>query len=160
MNRWLSFLFLVHIGTANALTVIGDFGGVEISKVMDILSLDKQALTPAPFNPVEIVLEKHHQESKLIPGVVSHFKIKTPFAHRLFVVGDDEYSINWLKANLTNIKGSNAIGIGINIKSKERFDEIGRFLGRPLLAVDIDELAAHLGIKHYPFAIIDGEVVQ
>lgn len=99
--------------------------------------------------------------SRLSPGKVKrHTLINNPFSHPFFVIGDDSFSRTWLKDHAFQLQKNHAIGFVTNIADTNALDELTQLSGLPLQPMDIDELAAVLSVKHYPFAVESGVVWQ
>jgi integrating conjugative element protein (TIGR03765 family) len=72
----------------------------------------------------------------------------------VFLVGDDETSHRWLKANQARLKAMGASGLAVQVETAEALARLrARIPGVPLSPVCGDDLAKRLGISHYPALI-------
>ena len=71
----------------------------------------------------------------------------------LFIIGYDAVSINWLKSNKKLLTENGAIGLVVNVETKEQMDKLQAVVGKDVIMQPTpgDGLAEHLKIKHYPF---------
>jgi len=71
----------------------------------------------------------------------------------MFIIGYDAVSINWLKANKKLLTDKGAIGLVVNIETKEQMNKLQEIAGKDVVMQPTpgDSLAEHLKIKHYPF---------
>lgn len=71
----------------------------------------------------------------------------------LFIIGYDPVSINWLKSNKELLTEKGAIGLVVNVETKEQMDQLQAVVGKSVVMQPThgDSLAEHLKIKHYPF---------
>lgn len=111
--------------------------------------------------------EKHKQQ--ILKG---HFPIKPDFIslstvnkkqilrkiegieHNLFVIGDDKYSLDWVKFNKEELKRFGAAGVLTKVESMERYEEIARLVAPlSLLPVQADFISTNFGVNNYPVLI-------
>ena len=71
----------------------------------------------------------------------------------MFIIGYDPVSIKWLYSNKELLKEKKAIGLVVNIQTKEQMEELQSIVGDGVLMQPTpgDRLAEHLKIRHYPF---------
>ena len=71
----------------------------------------------------------------------------------MFIIGYDPVSIKWLSSNKELLKEKKAIGLVVNIQTKEQMEELQSIVGDGVLMQPTpgDRLAEHLKIRHYPF---------
>ena len=71
----------------------------------------------------------------------------------MFIVGYDPVSINWLKANKNLLSEKKAIGLVVNVETKEQMEALQAIVGGRVMMQPTpgDRLAEHLKIRHYPF---------
>lgn len=96
----------------------------------------------------------------LSPGHVDKKVISLAMPQSLFVIGDDDYSRDWLRKNIDKLKQLNALGFVTNIKEASHLKELEVLAGQSLQALDVDELGQLLGITHYPFVLSEGVLWQ
>lgn len=86
---------------------------------------------------------------------------KRPGMRPIFLIGDDPVSMKWLKGNASVLNELGALGMVVNVGSRERFEAINRRAGGvTLIAAAGDEIAAELSIFHYPVLITPDGVHQ
>jgi integrating conjugative element protein (TIGR03765 family) len=92
---------------------------------------------------------------KLSPGNPPRRTLQTPLWSRpIFLVGDDETSHRWLKANGARLKAMGAVGLVVQVETAEALARLrARIPGVPLSPVSGDDLAQRLGLSHYPALI-------
>jgi len=146
--------------SAGSLTVLIDRGGVSADSVLRDYRLPEGLTTQTAPLPESVELTRVYQKSNLTPGPVTPVKISQNLGWSFFVIGDDDFSLQWLEDNVDRLNEIDAIGFALNIKSKDSLKRIGDYLGKPLLVADVDDLASHFGVKHYPFLIHNNEVMQ
>ena len=87
-------------------------------------------------------------------GADEAMDIKYQVAMRpMFIVGYDPVSISWLKTNKDLLAEKKAIGLVVNVESKEQMDALQKIVGDEVMMQPTpgDRLSEHLKIKHYPF---------
>lgn len=87
-------------------------------------------------------------------GVDEARDIKYQVAMRpMFIIGYDPVSIGWLKTNKDLLADKKAIGLVVNVESKEQMDVLQKLVGDEVMMQPTpgDRLSEHLKIKHYPF---------
>lgn len=74
---------------------------------------------------------------------------------QMFIIGDDPVSRDWLARNKDFLRAKRAVGLVVNVESKERMNVLKRIAGHGLLlqAMPGESLSRSMGIKHYPFYI-------
>jgi integrating conjugative element protein (TIGR03765 family) len=78
----------------------------------------------------------------------------------VFLVGDDQLSRSWLLQRRDQLQHLQAVGLAINVASEERLAEIRRWAGNlQVLPTPADDLAARLGLRHYP-ALLTPTAIQ
>lgn len=133
------------------LIVVADFGGESIAKYLPKKKENKttRALNKPSHFPVVT--------TKMKLGVVgsneaTSFKFEL-LSKPLFIVGYDKISLHWLASNSKKLSDSGAIGLVVNVKTKEQLAEMQKIVGESVVLQPThgDKLAEQLGIKHYPF---------
>jgi integrating conjugative element protein (TIGR03765 family) len=92
---------------------------------------------------------------KLSPGKVTPRALPAPgWVRPVFLVGDDEVSYRWLKANGARLEALGAVGLVVQVESAGALARLrARIPGVPLSPVSGDDLAERLGLSHYPALI-------
>jgi integrating conjugative element protein (TIGR03765 family) len=92
---------------------------------------------------------------KLSPGNPPRRALQTQgWSRPVFLVGDDETSHRWLKANGARLKAMGAVGLVVQVETAKALARLrARIPGVPLSPVSGDDLAERLGISHYPVLI-------
>jgi integrating conjugative element protein (TIGR03765 family) len=93
--------------------------------------------------------------STLSPGRVTPRALPAPgWVRPVFLVGDDEVSYRWLKANGARLEALGAVGLVVQVETTEALARLrARVPGVPLSPVSGDDLAERLGLSHYPALI-------
>ncbi|AKX44902.1 hypothetical protein AKN87_07185 [Thiopseudomonas alkaliphila] len=141
-------------------------GGVSALRYYDSLSVEsgEKAIRPLP----DIHLQKPGQfsafpvVSKLTPGAV---KAKTLSASGLvqpiFMIGYDKHSAQWLSERYHILKELNALGLVVNVPTAEAMAELQKIAPDLMLQpIPGDDLAKHIGVKHYPVLITKTSIEQ
>ena len=78
--------------------------------------------------------------------------IKEQFVERpLFIIGFDDVSINWLQANQNYLAGKRAVGLVVNIETKNQMVLLRQLAGNDCSYRHTWERnGAALNIRHYP----------
>lgn len=73
----------------------------------------------------------------------------------MFIIGDDPVSRRWLQDNREFLASKKAIGLVVNVETKESMNQLARIAGKGIRMQPTpgEDLAKHMGIKHYPFYI-------
>lgn len=71
----------------------------------------------------------------------------------MFIIGDDPVSWHWLSNNREFLKDKKAVGLVVNVDSAQRMNALTQIAGEGLVLQPTpgEDLAKHLGIRHYPF---------
>ena len=94
------------------------------------------------------------RSERLSPGEVQRRVIQAPGLTPLFLIGDDDLSRAWLTERLSALRDRNAIGLVVNVETADALASLRQLAGGLMLApVSGDDLAARLGLKHYPVLI-------
>tara|TARA_B110000879_G_C11169370_1_gene512799 strand:- start:2206 stop:2679 length:474 start_codon:yes stop_codon:yes gene_type:complete len=78
----------------------------------------------------------------------------------IFVVGFDEFSIEWLKQNANRLKSVKATGFVISANSRDELRTLEDIFEGLLVVTNADELMKMLKISHYPFLLLNNKVYQ
>ena len=94
------------------------------------------------------------RSERLSPGEVQRRVIQAPGLTPIFLIGDDDLSRAWLTERLSALRDRNAIGLVVNVETADALASLRQLAGGLMLApVSGDDLAARLGLKHYPVLI-------
>jgi len=98
---------------------------------------------------------------RLSPGLVEAQAIDAPGLQPVFLIGDDSFSKSWLIARRNRLRRLNAVGLVVSVASPEALQELRRMAdGLRLIPVSGDDLAALLGISHYPVLVTSTYIDQ
>lgn len=101
------------------------------------------------------------RSAQLSPGTVQGRVINAPGLQPVFLVGDDPLSRSWLLQRRDQLQQLQAMGLAINVASDERLAEIRRWAGNlQVLPTPADDLAARLGLRHYPVLLTPTAIQQ
>ena len=101
------------------------------------------------------------RSAQLSPGAVQGRVINAPGLQPVFLVGDDQLSRSWLLQRREQLQQLQAVGLAINVASEERLAEIRRWAGGlQVLPTPADDLAARLGLRHYPVLLTPTAIQQ
>lgn len=154
----------VHAQNATApLIVVEDHGGVSALPYYQALNPqdgDSSAL-PAPASPPRLSSSADAEaamlpvrSTRLSPGNEPRRVIRAPGLTPFFLIGDDDRSRAWLRQRQTALRDLQAVGLVVNVTSPEALASLRRLApGLVLSPVSGDDLAARLGIHHYPVLI-------
>lgn len=102
--------------------------------------------------------------SALRPGYIDEpipLQVPQPKAEPFFIVGNDEFSRDWIEKNKAYLLEIKAQGLATNIQSESVFKELKAW-AHPLdiVAIPVDEIAQVLNINVYPVLITGEEIAQ
>src|SRR5690606_19078802 len=90
----------------------------------------------------------------LSPGDVARRTIEAPGMPPFFLVGDDARSRDWLRQRAPRLRELNAVGLVVNVDSAGTLAALRALApGLSLAPTPGDDLAARLGLSHYPALI-------
>ncbi|PMR78728.1 integrating conjugative element protein [Billgrantia endophytica] len=146
------------------LIVVEDHGGA--SALPYYQALNPQPDSPPPATPPQVSAPARPSEGgneadmlpvrsvSLSPGVVQRRVIQAPGLTPLFLVGSDDRSHAWLEQRLPILRELGAVGLVVNVESQAELEALRRSAsGLTLSPVAGDDLAARLGLHHYPVLI-------
>lgn len=140
---------------AASLTVVEDSGGVSALPYY-------QGLNPEPAQTQHQVPVPQHtlaqgfpvRSQRLTPGTVQGRALNAPGLQPFFLIGDDELSRQWLASRGETLQRLGAVGLVVNVSNAERLAVIRRWNGGLAVSPVVgDDLAARLGLAHYPVLI-------
>jgi len=141
------------------MTVLEDRGGHSISKYMPkndaMAQMEKQRWSrknTSMLNSGFPIVSNNLTVGKITDDEANNVMYEMA-SQPMFIIGYDPVSVNWLNANKNLLSDNHAIGLVVNIATKEQMDELQRIVGNGVLMQPTsgDVLAEHLKIKHYPF---------
>ncbi|MDR6680183.1 integrating conjugative element protein [Pseudomonas oryzihabitans] len=137
------------------LTVVEDRGGVSALPYYQSLNPEPvQAQRQAPLPQPSLALGFPVRSLHLTPGQVQGRVINAPGLLPFFLIGDDELSRRWLASRGETLQRLGAAGLAVNVASAERLAAIRSWApGLAISPVVGDDLAARLGLTHYPVLI-------
>ncbi len=167
VNFLLFGLSLVTTAALANLNVIADVGGEAASPYFEGINRQEGAQSspvapPAPASPADTeaaVLPVATPE--LTPGDVADRPLQLPGIGTLFIVGDDDDSRIWLKANAEQLKSRHAAGLVVNVSNLPALQALRELApGVPMAPASGSELARRLQLAHYPVLITDTGLSQ
>ncbi len=152
----------------STLIVVEDRGGTSALPYYEALSLQPREAPVAPPFSLPIPPTGRGEAdmlpvrtSRMSPGVVSPRVLEAPGLTPLFLVGEDERSIAWLRRNAESLRERKAVGLVVNVQTPEALARLrGIAAGLELAPVSADDLAERLGLQHYPVLITSTGIEQ
>lgn len=145
--------------------ILADFGGESAVRFYE--SLQPVHSEDAPSHPHAILPEI--SEAQLLPiishrwkiGSVKTQKISLPGALPIFLIGEDQFSENWIKKYRHQLSTLQAFGLVINVSTPENLQYIRQLAPElTFMPVVADELAERTGIQHYPVLLTSEYIIQ
>ena len=99
-------------------------------------------------------------KSRLRPGLISKSYPASTCAYHFFIIGDDALSKSWLEQNSAKLKTQHALGFVVNVDNEEAFEALQSLTDIPLMAMNVDDIASHFRLEHYPVACSAEELWQ
>lgn len=167
VNFLLFGLSLVTTAALANLNVIADVGGEDASPYFEGINRQEgeqssPTVPPVPASPADTeaaVLPVATPE--LTPGDVADRPLQLPGIGALFIVGDDDDSRIWLKANAEQLKSRHAAGLVVNVSNLPALQALRELApGVPMAPASGSELARRLQLAHYPVLITDTGLSQ
>ncbi|HCF5435875.1 integrating conjugative element protein [Pseudomonas putida] len=148
---------------ASALIVAEDRGGSSALPYYEALKLQAHGANlqslriEVPRPPAEPFSEADMlpvRSTRLSPGEVPRRTIEAPGLPPFFIVGDDAHSHDWLRQRAAHLRELGAMGLVVNVNSTSGLAAL-RALAPDLTLAPTpgDDLAARLGLHHYPALI-------
>ncbi len=144
------------------LVVVEDRGGTSALPYYQALNPQAREDAPAPTQstpppPATSVTEAAMlpvRSLALSPGDVQRQVIRAPGLRPLFLLGDDPRSRAWLRARLPILRDLGAQGLIVQVETPAALAELRALApGLTLSPVPGDDLAARLGLRHYPVLV-------
>ncbi|MBC8947028.1 integrating conjugative element protein [Xenorhabdus indica] len=166
--KLISVLSLYVIGfTAFAeLEVVADFGGESTAYYFDAINNESNEWSESSLNKTipefpsfEMVLPIKTPE--MVPGIALERSLNLPGIGALFLVGDDDFSLNWLHHNADKLKALNAVGMVINVDNADSLYKLKYLYKEGMISpISASELATRLQLTHYPVLITETGLTQ
>ncbi|BEM75166.1 hypothetical protein SME36J_51030 (plasmid) [Serratia marcescens] len=167
VNYLLFGLCLVTSTALANLNVIADVGGEDASPYFEGINRQEgaqssPAVPPAPASADEAEAAMLPvATSELTPGDVADRSLQLPGIGALFLVGDDNASHAWLRANADVLRTKHAAGLVVNISDRAALQALRDLApGIPMAPASGSELAHRLQLTHYPVLITDTGLTQ
>ncbi|WP_413715594.1 integrating conjugative element protein [Serratia ureilytica] len=163
----LTGLSLVTTSALAQLNVIADLGGEDASPYFE--GINRQPVpTPTPIVPPVPASADEAEAAmlpvatpELTPGDVADRPLQLPGIGALFLVGDDDTSRAWLRANADALRTKHAAGLVVNISDRAALQALRDLApGIPMAPASGSELARRLQLTHYPVLITDTGLTQ
>jgi len=144
------------------LVVVEDRGGASALPYYEALNLQPRADRPTPRIDVPRPPATRFSEAdmlpvrsaRLSPGDATRRVIQAPGLKPIFLVGDDDRSRAWLRKRADALRALGATGLVVNVETAESLRALRQLaLGVPLAPAAGDDLAARLGLRHYPVLV-------
>ena len=151
---------------AASLTVIEDRGDTEpLVPYLEVFGDAPPESSNEIFNPALGAADLTHllpiRSPELSPGPVARRVLNRPYSAPLFLVGADPMSRRWLKARGAELKKMGAIGLLVEVPDETSLRAlIALGDGLTLVPASGSDLAAALGLTHYPVLITSDHLEQ
>lgn len=157
------------LAQSSALIVVDDRGGTSALPYYEALKLQprdglRSPRIEVPRAPTERFSEADMlpvRSSRLSPGEVVRRTIEAPGMPPFFLVGDDARSRSWLRQHAPRLRELYAVGLVVNVDSADALAALRTLApGLSLTPTPGDDLAARLGLRHYPVLITATGIAQ
>jgi integrating conjugative element protein (TIGR03765 family) len=154
---------------SGALTVIYDSGETyplaPFLEVFDEKPVQKEWPEASPVPPNLGAADPEQllpiQSPGLTPGRVKPRDIKRPFARPFFLIGADGISQKWLATHRDRLAEIGAVGMLVEAETLDDLRAIAAIAdGLPILPASANDIAAALGLSHYPVLITQDGIEQ
>ncbi|MFV1478535.1 integrating conjugative element protein [Serratia marcescens] len=149
------------------LNVIADLGGEDASPYFEGINRQEgaqssPAVPPAPVSSADAEAAMLPVATpELTPGNVADRPLQLPGIGALFLVGEDDSSHTWLRANADTLRTKHAAGLVVNISDRAALQALRELApGIPMAPASGSELARRLQLSHYPVLITDTGLTQ
>lgn len=151
------------------LIVVEDLGGTSALPYYEALNLQPRSdvarppiPTPqVPATPADEAAMLPVRSPQLTPGTVARRVIEAPGLRPFAIVGDDEASQAWLRSHAASLRERGAVGLVVNVGTEQGLARLRALApGVPLAPVAGDDLAARLGLRHYPVLVTATAIEQ
>ncbi|AER55480.1 MAG: integrating conjugative element protein [Burkholderiaceae bacterium] len=149
-------------GQSPPLVVVEDRGSTSALPYYEALNLQPRTDRPTPRIDVPRPPATRFSEAdmlpvrsaRLSPGDVSRRVIQAPGLKPIFLVGDDDRSRAWLSKRADALRALGAMGLVVNVETVEGLRTLRQLVpGVPIAPAAGDDLAARLGLRHYPVLV-------
>lgn len=157
---YLFISFTSLVAKANdKLTIVADLGGESALQYYQTLNIqnDKKQVKPIPLVKVPYdersvlpIVSQRLTPGKVEPRLINANGLIRPF----FLVGDDEYSYQWLQNRGDILRRLKAVGLIVNAQNEAALKKIRNLIPDiTLLPVSGDDIADRFKLAHYPVLI-------
>ncbi|MBH3156876.1 integrating conjugative element protein [Serratia ureilytica] len=166
VNYVLFGLCLVTSTALANLNVIADVGGEDASPYFEGINRQEGAQSSPAVPPASSADDAEAAmlpvaTPELTPGDVADRPLQLPGIGALFIVGDDDSSRTWLRANADTLRTKHAAGLVVNISDGAALKALRELApGIPMAPASGSELARRLQLTHYPVLITDTGLTQ
>lgn len=160
----------ITLAQASPLIIVEDRGGTSALPYYEALKLQPRGANlqslriEVPRPPAEPFSEADMlpvRSTRLSPGEVPRRAIEAPGLPPFFVVGDDARSHDWLRQRAAHLRDLGAVGLVVNVDSANALAVLRALApGLTLAPTPGDDLAARLGLYHYPALITATSIEQ
>ena len=152
---------------AAELTVIHDSGHTRpLAPLLEVLAerepIHPRAQSPRPdFGAAEVERLLPIRSPGLTVGKVVPRSTSQQFARPFFLVGADPLSRKWLSKNRAELMRIGAVGMLVQAETADDLRVVAELAnGLPILPAPATDIAAALGLSHYPVLISGESIVQ
>lgn len=97
----------------------------------------------------------------LSPGKLTPRSLELPGLPRLFLVGDDPYSLAWLTQRRAALQQIGAVGLAVEVADAAALQRLrAAASGLTILPISGEDIARRLGLQHYPVLITGSALEQ
>ncbi len=117
-------------------------------------------ITTAPVGNKTVIYPIH--STKLTPGkIIAQMPLYLNLKQPIFLVGNDDFSYQWLAKNAVQLQKIHAIGFLVEAQSEQDYQQIKNLIGDiPLIPLSADAFAVAWHLNHYPVLISSHEIEQ
>jgi integrating conjugative element protein (TIGR03765 family) len=147
---------LAAVPAMGELTVIHEAPGTR--PLSDFLGTSGQTPTPRPLPQAPAAWDLRSllpiHSPGLTPGPVAAREHALSLAQPVFLIGADELSKAWLARHRARLETLGAIGLLVEVETQADLEVIAALAGvLPIVPVPATDIAAMLGLEHYPVCI-------
>ena len=160
------------VSAGSALTVIYDSGETySLAPFLEVFDEDADRRDGPQANPIppsppamgaaELERLLPIRSPGLTPGRVEPLDIKRPFARPFFLIGSDDLSREWFATHRDRLAEIGAVGMLVQAETLDDLHAIAAIAdGLPILPASASDIAAALGLVHYPVLITKDGIEQ
>jgi integrating conjugative element protein (TIGR03765 family) len=166
-HAWFLGVLLLPALVAAELTVIHDSGDTRpLAPLLEVLAelepIHPRAQSPRPdLGAAEVQRLLPIRSPGLTVGKVVPRSVERRFARPFFLVGSDRVSREWLAKNRAELVRIGAVGMLVQAETVDDLRIIAELAnGLPILPAPATDIAAALGLSHYPVLISAEGIAQ